>query len=210
MARGVASGGREVPARDSATSGSLAGSGAGTASVRRRIRVVTGSSAATVRRVPARSGVASTVCAAFSALICSTTSEMLGNGAALGSGVAKRIGDQWGLPPPGGGESVRPSLARMTGRGDASQPGGSEGTTAYLGNRGDHFRPESAGAIMVMFLAIVSCFLFFRVFRSAQVDPFPSQTANDRSEPAGQFQRLVLPAPGFTAHAGVFFGDRGA
>ena len=52
----------------SGASGSTAGARAGIASLRRRMRAVTGSSAE-VRRLPVRSGVASMVCSAFSALI---------------------------------------------------------------------------------------------------------------------------------------------
>ena len=51
-------------------------------SIRRRMRAVTGSSALVIR-FPARSSVASTVRAAFSALICSASSTMLGSGSSL-------------------------------------------------------------------------------------------------------------------------------
>ena len=56
------------------------------ASIRRRMRVVTGSSAE-LFRLPMRSGEASIVWAALSALICSASSEIVGRGSPLSSSV---------------------------------------------------------------------------------------------------------------------------
>ena len=67
-------------------SGGIAGSETGTASVRRRMRAVTGSSAEDCF-CRTRCGVASMLCAALSALIFSASSETLGRGSLPGSGV---------------------------------------------------------------------------------------------------------------------------
>jgi len=71
-----------------ACSGSTAASGAAGSTVRRRMRAVTGSSAAVARGVGSRIGAASMLWVAFSALMCSAMSVAGGSGWAPGSGPA--------------------------------------------------------------------------------------------------------------------------
>ena len=87
VSRPVPAGGGKVSAACAPASGSTEGSETRIASIRRRMRAVTGSSAEP-RRFPIRCGAASMVCAALRVLIWSASSETLGRGSLLGTGFA--------------------------------------------------------------------------------------------------------------------------